>query len=306
MTAALKLAARLVADCTAVGYPTIDWCAGVFRSADGAADMVVASNAGFGYVPTFVYVPRTARVIGSDPLVDQAFRNRWLGWADPARILVEYGRLRPEGWRLVAAATTVDDVDALRDNGIECRIAQRPANGNLLSPPVLDADHQHRLELEHRDVYERMAPLMEPEVEGWVRERLAVPLAQATMHDLAAGGVDCPQELRTVWSTLMSGQGAPTLAEWGEFCAESGKAYLEPDYSRPLGDPLPEPSARPPERYWTPWQQARAMEVVFGWYRKDHLAEVLPVPDMAYAAAAAGVDIRAVLAEPLALVEAQR
>ncbi len=275
----------------------------MFRSADDGVDMVVATSSGFGYIPSGVYIPRTARVIGADPLVDKAFRDRWFGWADPAHILVEYGRLRPAGWRLTAVATTRDASEPVHGPGIDYRLVPRPDGG--ATAPVLDADHQHRLELEHRDVYERLAPLMEPEVEGWARERLAVPLAQATMHDLAAGGVDCPQELRTVWTSLMSGQGAPTLAEWGAFCAEAGAADLRPDCARPLGDPLPEPGRRPYEPYWTPWQQARAMEVVLGWYSKDGPVKMLPVPDMAYAAAAAGVDIRAVLAEPLALVEAQ-
>lgn len=300
MTAAVKLASRLVADCTAADYPTIDWCVGVFRSADGAADMVVASNAGFGYVPAGVYVPRTARVIGSDPLVDEAFRNRWFGWADPARILVEYGRLRPEGWRLVAAATTTDDVDALRDNGIEHRIAQRPDNPNLLSRPVLDADHMHRLELEHRDLHERLTPLLDSDVERWMRERVAVPLGQAAVHSLVSSGVDCPDELRVVWRALMDEQRTPTRAEWGAFSDRCRSAYLEPDFSRPVGDPLPNASSRPQAVYEKPWRLARTMELVLSWYADP---PVLPLADMAYAAAAAGVDVRAVLSEPLRLVE---
>lgn len=300
MAAALKLASRLVADCTAADYPTIDWCAGVFRSADGAADMVVVSNAGFGYVPAGVYVPRTARVIGSDPLVDEAFRNRWFGWADPARILVEYGRLRPEGWRLVAAATTTDDVDALRDNGIEYRIAQRPDNPNLLSRPLLDADHQHRLELEHRDLHERLTPLLDADVERWMRERVAVPLGQAAVHSLVSSGVDCPDELRVVWRALMDEQRTPTQAEWGAFSDRCRGAYLEPDFSRPVGDPLPVASSRPQSVYEKPWRLARTMELVLSWYADP---PVLPLADMAYAAAAAGVDVRAVLSEPLRLVE---
>jgi hypothetical protein len=300
MAAALKLASRLVADCTAADYPTIDWCAGVFRSADGAADMVVVSNAGFGYVPAGVYVPRTARVIGSDPLVDEAFRNRWFGWADPARILVEYGRLRPEGWRLVAAATTTDDVDALRDNGIEYRIAQRPNNPNLLSRPVLDGDHQHRLELEYRDLHERLTPLLDAGVERWMRERVAVPLGQAAVHSLVSSGVDCPDELRVVWRALMDEQRTPTQAEWGAFSDRCRGAYLEPDFSRPLGDPLPDAGIRPQSVYEQPWRLARTMELVLSWYLDP---PVLPLADMAYAAAAAGVDVRAVLSEPLRLVE---
>src|SRR6185437_554215 len=73
-------------------YP-LDWAVGVYRSTSGS-ETVVMSGDGSGYVPVGVFLPRSTRLLVSDPLVDREFRERWFGWADPARLLVEYAALR--------------------------------------------------------------------------------------------------------------------------------------------------------------------------------------------------------------------
>ena len=66
----------------------IEWAVGVFRSPSGI-ETVITSNDGASFIPAGVYVPRSVRVLATDPLVDDHFRQLWFGWADPARVLVE-------------------------------------------------------------------------------------------------------------------------------------------------------------------------------------------------------------------------
>ena len=130
--------------------------------------MVITSNDGASFIPAGVYVPRSVRVLATDPLVDDHFRQLWFGWHDPARVLVEYARIRSEtGWRLVAAATT-GAVTVLRDAGVEhppscsrdvnplLRPGERP-----IAPPTLDGLHVHRLSLSWPDMYPRLLRVME-------------------------------------------------------------------------------------------------------------------------------------------------
>ena len=81
--AAAALAWELARSGDVRAYP-LDWAVGVFRSPSGS-ETVVMSGDGSGYVPVGVFLPRSARLMVSDPLVDREFRERWFGWADPAR-----------------------------------------------------------------------------------------------------------------------------------------------------------------------------------------------------------------------------
>ena len=132
--AAKELAWKLQHAAQAVNYP-IEWAVGVFRSPSGT-ETVITSNDGASYIPAGVFVPRSVRVLATDPLVDDHFRQLWFGWSDPARVLVEYAQLRAElGWRLVAAATTVG-VSALRDAGVEHPPSCTRQTNPLLQPGV--------------------------------------------------------------------------------------------------------------------------------------------------------------------------
>ena len=83
------------------------WAVGLFRSLSGT-ETVITSNDGASYIPAGVFVPRSVRVLATDPLIHDSSRQLWFGWSDPARVLVEYAQRRAEwGWRLVAAASTL-------------------------------------------------------------------------------------------------------------------------------------------------------------------------------------------------------
>ncbi|MCH9701117.1 MAG: hypothetical protein K0U76_06950, partial [Actinomycetia bacterium] len=116
--AAKELAWKLQHAAVHMNSAVTDWTVGIFRSPSGT-ETVITTNDGASFIPHSVYVPRSARLLAADPLVDDHFRQLWFGWHDPARVLVEYARMRSEtGWRLVAAATT-GAVSALRDAGVE-------------------------------------------------------------------------------------------------------------------------------------------------------------------------------------------
>lgn len=76
-------------------YGILDWCVGVFRTADGAGiELVAASNDGPSYIPAGVFLPRSSRLVFSDPLVDQEFRDRWFGFSDPVATMMAYAEAR--------------------------------------------------------------------------------------------------------------------------------------------------------------------------------------------------------------------
>lgn len=76
-------------------YGMLDWCVGVFRTADGAGiELVATSNDGPSYIPAGVFLPRSSRLVFSDPLVDQEFRDRWFGFTDPVATMMAYAEAR--------------------------------------------------------------------------------------------------------------------------------------------------------------------------------------------------------------------
>lgn len=285
-------------------YP-MDWAVGVFRSPTGT-ETVVMSGDGWGYVPVGVFLPRSARLLVSDPLADDAFRNVWFGWADPARIMVEYAKLRVEGdWKLVAAATT-GSADSLREAGVDHTVVNRREEGRPKGlpadwqAPVLDRQHQHRLELGYPDLFGRLEKLSG--VGRRYQERVIYPVSAALM-DCLVGVDEIPQVLRSGWHTV-SCAGDPSAAEWAEFDSACAEIFLSVGAKRPGGitDTPGHPQEVPVsihQYYRGQWVLARAMEHFGGW-----AGTAMPLSDMVYAAMAAErFDVRAVLAEPLRSVE---
>jgi hypothetical protein len=282
--AANQLAWELQAACSKVGYP-IDWAVGVFRSSSGS-EMVVLPSDGSGYVPRGVFLPRSARLLVSDRLVDKVFRDYWFGWADPGQILVAYGGLREgTGWRLTAAAATTS-IAAFQQAGIEHGEPCIPQRSPLLKnetwrPPELDALHVHRLQLEYPDLYERLARITDIRLQM----RLITPLGRELVGALMASArIDCPLALREVWAALMNAGPDPSDEEWARYHEALDVVLLRPHISRPSVSDAWRPEDVPTERhaeYRDAWLLARVMEHVAGWMWRP-----LPLADMVYAAAA--------------------
>ena len=304
--AAKELAWKLQHAAQAVNYP-IEWAVGVFRSPSGT-ETVITSNDGAGYIPAGVFVPRSVRVLATDPLVDDHFRQLWFGWSDPARVLVEYATLRAElGWRLVAAATT-GPLTALRDAGVEhppsCTRQTNPLlqPGQQAAPPGMDSMHVHRLAMLWPEVYPRLLRIMD--TDPMLQDRIvaaasALLMNSATTQSQAVDG-GIPNAVRAIWLTR-GGDRDPSPQQWAEYDAAAKDFNTVTSIFRPgfVGQSDPSDTIEELARYRAHWLVARTAELIGGWATRP-----LPLPDMCYAAAAAGnVHIRDLVVESLESVE---
>lgn len=304
--AAKELAWKLQHAAQAVNYP-IEWAVGVFRSPSGT-ETVITSNDGASYIPAGVFVPRSVRVLATDPLVDDHFRQLWFGWSDPSRVLVEYAQLRAElGWRLVAAATTVG-VSALRDAGVEHPPSCTRQTNPLLQPgvqapaPVLDGMHVHRLAVLWPEVYPRLLRVMDtdPMLQDRIVSRVSASLVNSatTQAQAVEGGI--PNAVRVIWLTR-GGDIDPSPQQWAEYDAAAKDFNTVTSIFRPgfVGQSDPSDTIEELARYRAHWLVARTAELIGGWATRP-----LPLPDMCYAAAAAGdVHLRDVIVKELTSVE---
>ncbi len=290
--AAKELAWKLQHAAEEVKYP-IEWAVGIFRSPSGT-ETVVTSNDGASYIPAGVFVPRSVRVLSTDPLVDDHFRQLWFGWGDPARVLIEYAQLRAEtGWRLVAAATTgVESV--LRNAGVEhppsCTRLTNPwrQQGVEVPAPVLDGMHEHRLAALWPDVYPRLLRVMDadPIFQDRIVSGVSASLMRSATTQAQAVDDGIPDPIRQVWMAR-GGDREPTVQQWADYDAAAKSFNATTAIFRPAfvngctadpGETLQERA-----RYRAHWLVARTAEHVGGWSRRP-----LPLPDMCYAAAATG------------------
>ena len=304
--AAKELAWKLQHAAQSVNYP-IEWAVGVFRSPSGT-ETVITSNDGASYIPAGVFVPRSVRVLATDPLVDDHFRQLWFGWSDPARVLVEYATLRAElGWRLVAAATT-GPLTALRDAGVEhppsCTRQTNPLlqPGQQVAPPGMDGMHVHRLAMLWPEVYPRLLRIMD--TDPMLQDRIVAAASALLMNSATTqaqaveGGI--PNAVRAIWLTR-GGDRDPSPQQWAEYDAAAKDFNTVTSIFRPgfVGQSDPSDTIEELARYRAHWLVARTAELIGGWATRP-----LPLPDMCYAAAAAGnVHIRDLVVESLESVE---
>jgi hypothetical protein len=236
------------------------------------------SNEGFGYIPRGVFLPRTARLLAADRLVDNQFRERWFGSSDAAEVLAEYARLRGRGGtHLVAMAVTADSPFG-RVPGVEYAVCQREfEDGGAYTRPILDDMHMHRLEALHPELYARLEQMTSADPETrMVENRVVLKLADQ-MIDTVKRSQQMPPELRQMWDVLGTGDDISEEA-WNQYRIASTVYYVNLSANRPR----PEATTGDRECYHAQWVTARAMELLAGWERRP-----VEVADMVYAAAAA-------------------
>ncbi|MEI2776398.1 MAG: hypothetical protein V9G19_10590 [Tetrasphaera sp.] len=289
--AARELVSKLQHAAYLAGSPMTGWAVGVFRSPSGT-EIVITTNDGAGYIPAGVFVPRSVRVLATDPLVDNDFRQLWFGWADPAQILVEYAQLRAQwGWRLVAAASTLP-TPALRDAGVEHPPACTRETNPLLQPgvqvpaPVLDDMHAHRLALLWPEMYPRLLRIMDADPIYQDRIVSAVTAALIRAATSQAQPVDIPDAVRHIWE-IRGGDREPTTQQWAKYNAEAQIFNGTTAMTRPAfmtgGAGHPRDYSEDLAVYRAHWLVARTAEHIGGW-----AARPLPLPDMCYGAVLSG------------------
>ncbi|TPG34703.1 hypothetical protein [Mycolicibacterium hodleri] len=306
--AAKELAWKFQHAAQAVNYP-IEWAVGVFRSPIGT-ETVITSNDGASYIPAGVFIPRSVRVLATDPLVDDHFRQLWFGWSDPARVLVEYAQLRAElGWRLVAAATTVG-ASVLRDAGVEhppsCTRQTNPLlqPGRQVAAPGIDSTHMHRLAVLWPDMYPRLLRVMDahPIFQDRIVSATSASLMNSATIQVHAVDGGIPDSMRQIWSTR-GGDSEPTPQQWANYDEDAKTFNTVTSICRPAyaNGSTAEPSDTIGElvRYRAHWLVARTAEHIGGWATRP-----LPLTDMCYAAAAVGnIRLRELIVNALASVE---
>lgn len=277
LATAKALARKLRRDSDIVNYACIEWAVGVFRrEAGGATECVVMSNEGFGYIPRGVFLPRTARLLVSDKLVDNQFRERWFGSPDPAEVLAEYARLRGRGGtHLVAMAVTADSSFG-RAPGVEYAVCQREFEDGVYIRPTLDDMHMHRLEALHLELYARLQQMTSAEIEArLIENKVVVPLAVQLIETVKMSGQMTP-ELRQMWDALGTGDGIAEEA-WKQYQIAASVYYVNLSANRPL----PGSATGDRQRYYAQWTTGRAMELVGGWSKQP--LSTADLADMIYA-----------------------
>ena len=143
-------------------YPYMDWCVGVFRTSSGIETVIVNSE-GAGFIPTGVFVPRSARMLFADGGLSPEFRARWFGWANPTETMLAYAQLLAEqqNVELWALAVSTDDggsstpARSVIEHYEECARSSSPMSDGAPTSQ-LDDTHVHRLETLDRALYARL------------------------------------------------------------------------------------------------------------------------------------------------------
>ncbi len=166
----------------------------------------------------------------------------------------------------------------------------------------MDGMHEHRLAVLWPDVYPRLLrvidtdPLLQDRI---VSAASALLMNTATTQAMAVDG-GIPNAVRQIWLTR-GGDREPSPQQWAEYDAAAKDFNTVTSIFRPgfVGHADPSDTIEELARYRAHWMVARTAELIGGWATRP-----LPLPDMCYAAAAAGnVHVRDVIVESLTGVE---
>lgn len=207
----------------------LDWCVGVFLTRSGA-ETVITSSEGAGFIPRGVFVPRSARMLFSEPGLPGGFRSRWFSWANPAETMLAFAEWAAEGsgvdlWALAVSTEYGGSAAPARSAGVahfeEC--STKPSPSGAVEPMHLDEGHIHRLETIDRGEYARLTGFgrdgrMPDRSEAWMTTVAAAQTAlgrAGMVPDLAV-----PPIIREVLELLSSGVQVPA-GRWQTLRAEA-------------------------------------------------------------------------------------
>lgn len=250
-------------------FAGIDWCVGVFRSDSGAVETVVTSNEGRGYVPAGVFLPRSARLLFADSLVDKEFRDRWFGFTEPVATMMAYAELRRDSsgklplYALAASSMMGGALGAAELAGVQHTHLCYPADSPFKvtdGDQVLDDLHVHRL------------AVVDPELAAWFADadrtvgevtarcaELTSAAWAAVSSRLGSGDMLVPDVGAAVYNTLQFGDIVDEKRWdhlWESMCeAQWSAAALRPDAD----------AAVSVELYHARHDIARLMELLYWW-----------------------------------------
>ncbi|MBE5408268.1 hypothetical protein E3G38_004925 [Mycobacteroides abscessus] len=225
-------------------YPALDWCVAVFRS-EGVTETVVTSNEGAGYIPVGVFLPRSARHLFSDPLVDGDFQDQWFGYTDPVATMMAYAELRrgDDGTlpvHALAASSLMGGALAVAEEaGVEhlhlCDKSESPYEGSNVDF-VLDELHMHRL------------GVVDPQLSSWMHaddrtlaeitaraDELSTKAFHATSARLGASQIMIPVIGAAVFNQLSNGEVVDDSL-WDELFSEMRLAQATSGAARPVAE----------------------------------------------------------------------
>ncbi|WP_313863293.1 chemotaxis protein [Mycobacterium sp.] len=223
-------------------YAAIDWCVGAFKTPSGV-ETVVVSNEGCGFIPVGVFIPRSVRMLFSDPNVGNGFRARWFSWVNPAQTMLAYAASISEGnpnielWALAVSTDHGGSAVPARDAGIrhfeDCSLMVSPIQVDAPAA-ALDQSHQHRLETVDHAEYSRLTAASGQRgmdrFEMWAKTLGPVRTALSRASNLL--GFSVPPVIRHVTSAL--GNGEPvTDQQWNDLELARLNATLDSASQRP-------------------------------------------------------------------------
>lgn len=250
-----------------------EWCVGVFRTPTGAMETIVTSNEGAGYIPGGVFLPRSARMLFSDSLVDNGFREEWFGRSNPVETMVAYAQLRRgEDGRLplyaVAASALMPGAAILapaEEAGVEhvhlCYLDESPLRPGTHGDQVLDAAHVHRLDVVD-PVLMRWMEAPERTVGELVARcgRLTTVAFETVSARLGMSGLMIPDAAVGVFNWLEYSGGDISEVMWADLDATIKESVASAAAFRPIDD-----TASSVEHYRRRHDIARLAELLYWW-----------------------------------------
>ncbi|MDM2164742.1 hypothetical protein PP352_21565 [Mycobacteroides abscessus] len=262
--------------------PGMVLAAAIIRIGDGVPQTVFTTGDGAGYLPEGFFMPASVLHAFADA-ADDRFAAAWYGWADPARVLLEYAGHRSAssgvGVEVLGLASASVGTQAVKDAFPRVVSMVSPVQG---AKPI---DHDggrnvHRLKVVAPQLYNDLVTL-----DNHSQLQAAVQSVALAMQTSAAAHLWAPG---SVWPKLQSG-GVPTAEMWATLSDWYREESITSGSRRPGWMENAQPG-QDPRGYRQGFMGLRAAESLLAWN-----SDVPSAPDIIYSAYQAGADINSVL-----------